>query len=682
MIFLFNTNLLSFSVENYNDENEIVMEIGPEKVTMDEFLSIFNKNNNEEKITQEYLDNYTDLFIDFKRKVLFAQENKMDTSLRFINELAGYRKQLARPYLTDQAAEEELILEAYERMIYEVRVSHILIGLSENAMPEDTLKSYYFIKNLRDRIIKGEDFNTIAKEYSTDPSAKNNGGDLGYFSAFRMVYPFESAAFNTPIGQVSKIFRTQFGYHILKTIDKRKNRGEVKVSHIMIEERDDATIDEKKSNQEKLNQLIQSLNDGSSFEDMTKFSDDKGSSKNNGELPWFSSGQMVPEFEDAAFNISEIGEYSKPVKTIYGWHVIKLLDKRQVPLFQDVKDEIKAKIKRDSRSNRGVASLIDRIKNEYNFSQKNISSPLSNFYNSRLNHLTLDFNANSINLFCDINYKNWNRSAFKTNGNTMFTLDGVDYTEDDFADYLSINKINVDSSKSCQVVIKRFKEWINKVCIDYEDSLLEKKYPEFKALMKEYHDGIMLFDLMDQKVWSKAINDTIGLVNYYNLTKENYRWSKRAIATVYESNDEITAKRVRNLVNNRHNISLLSDDEVRFIGLGKGEFYLSDRNILKLMNRYRKNNLKITEEYYEKGKSKSIDKLWSNGLTKNETNLDGSVFFANIKGFKNEELKTFDEAKGEIITNYQNYLESLWKIELEQKYPSKVYKDILYKIIN
>ena len=228
-----------------SDDPSMVMQVGPEKVQLQEFESIFNKNNNEENVTREYLDDYTNLFIDFKRKVLYAQENQMDTSVAFKRELAGYRKQLARPYLTDQAAEDELVAEAYDRMKYEVRASHILITVPENATPQDTMEAYNTIKELRNRAIKGEHFGHLAQQYSNDPSAKTNYGDLGYFSAFRMVYPFESAAYNTPVGKVSDIFRTQFGYHVLKSVDKRANRGEVKVAHIMIEERDDATSQEK-----------------------------------------------------------------------------------------------------------------------------------------------------------------------------------------------------------------------------------------------------------------------------------------------------------------------------------------------------------------------------------------------------------------------------------------------------
>ena len=673
------------TILNDQSDEKVVMTVGNEQVTLQEFETILRKNNANQQLNQKYLDDYADLFVDFKRKVLYAKENKMDTSTSFKSELAGYRKQLARPYLTDQSAEDELINEAYERMKYEVNASHILISLDANASPEDTLAAYNKINDLRISIVNGQNFSEVAKIHSNDPSAKTNNGNLGYFSAFRMVYLFESMAFNTPVGRVSEPFRTQFGYHILKVNDKRPNRGEVKVAHIMIEERNDATPKELSANQEKLQQLLESLESETTFEEMTKFSDDKGSAKNNGELPWFGTGQMVTEFEQAAFELEAIGEVSKPVKTMYGWHIIKLLDKRGIPSFEDSQAKIKRNIKRDARSNRGVESLIKRIKKEYNFSDytsRGQKQRSNDFYISRLNHLKFDYEGSESLLepFCDINYKEWDRLSYKTDGLTMFKLDGISYTQDDFADYLAKNKIKADSANSCQEVHKKYKEWVNKTCLDYEDSQLENKYPEFKALMNEYHDGILLFNLMDEKVWSKAVNDTVGLLNYYNLTKEQYSWDERAEAKVYTSIDESISNRVRSLLNNRFNSSILTAEEFNFMEFGKGEFYLSDERILNLVNRYDANRLKISNKTFSKGDSEALDSHWYKGLTENEQNLDGSIFFADVQKVKTGGLKSYEEARGEVITNYQNYLEEKWVSELEKKYPATINKKVLYSI--
>ena len=336
---------------NANQNEKVLMTIGSEKVTVSEFQNIFQKNNDLENINKEELENYVDLFVKFKMKVLDAESISLDTSRKFINELNGYRKQLSRPYLTDKQAENKLLSEAYERTLKEVKVSHILILLDENALPKDTLSIFNKINLIRNKALNGESFDLLAKTYSEDPSAKINSGNLGYFSAFRMVYPFENAAYNTNVGEVSKPFRTRFGYKILKVTDKSESRGQVKVAHIMIEQKENANTKEIETATEKVNQLMDFFNQGKTFDELVQFSDDNGTKNKGGELPWFGTGQMVPEFENAAFNL-KVGEISKPIKTNYGWHILKLIDKKNIEDFDAIKSELERKIKRDTRSNK------------------------------------------------------------------------------------------------------------------------------------------------------------------------------------------------------------------------------------------------------------------------------------------------------------------------------------------
>lgn len=656
---------LSGTFNKKNDsklQDEIVMVVGPEKVALSEFEATFRKNNDDKVITEQYLDEYANLYVDFKRKVLYAKENQMDTSKAFIKELAGYRRQLARPYLTDKKAEDALVDQAYQRMKSEVRASHILLNLDENAVPADTLIVYNKLMDLRSQILSGSSFASVAKANSQDPSAKTNGGDLGYFSAFRMVYSFESVAFNTDIGDVSLPFRTQFGYHILKVDDIRENRGEVKVSHIMIEEREDTSPKEVAANQEKIIQLKEAIANGKTFEELVKFSADKSSAKNNGILPMFGSGQMVPSFEDAAFALQNVGDVTaEPVKTIYGWHFIKLLEKKSIPSFEDAKADIERKIKRDSRSNQGKNALVKTIKKEYNFKENFSSSNLLPFY--------------------QINLQKWKRDSFSTDGKTLFTLDKINYTQDDFADYLDKNKTTTDPKTMIATVNKMYNDWIESTCLDYEDSQLENKYPEFKALMKEYHDGIMLFDLMDKKVWSKAISDSVGLKKYYDLTKENYLWGETVSASTFTCLDRNVVDRLNSLINNRYSIRNLSKKEVDVLNLGKGDqVYLSDNDIVSVINLSNPNNVSLENNNYSKGDSQAVDQKWSVGLTKGEEQLDGTIKVVHINEVKSGKIKTFEEARGSVISNYQDYLESSWKKELDEKYPAIIYKDVLYSL--
>ena len=648
---------------NKKNQKEIVMEVGPEEVTLSEFETTFNKNNDDKVITEEYLDEYADLYVDFKRKVLYAQEKQMDTSQAFIRELAGYRRQLARPYLTDKNAELALVDEAYQRMKKEVKASHILLTLDENALPADTLVTYNKLMDLRSQILSGSSFQSVAMANSQDPSAKTNGGDLGYFSAFRMIYAFENIAFKTEVGDISLPFRTQYGYHILKVEDKRDNKGEIKVAHIMIEEREDTPQKELAANQEKIIQLKEAFQSGKTFEELVKFSDDKSSSKNNGELPFFGSGQMVPSFEKAAFSLENIGDVTAdPVKTVYGWHFIKLIDIKPVPSFEDSKSDIERKIKRDTRSNQGKNSLIKTIKKEYNFK---------------------DVTSDKLDPFYEINFQKWDRSSYKTDGKTLFILDNVSYNQDDFADYLNNQKTKTDPKTMVSTINKMYKDFVERTCLDYEDSQLENKYPEFKNLMKEYHDGIMLFDLMDKKVWSKAISDTVGLKKYYDLTKENYLWGETVSASNFNCSDKQVETKLRSLINNRTSISILSKKEIDLLDLGKGEeFYLSDQDIVNIINGSNPDNISLVNNDYSKGDLDFVDQKWSVGLTNGEEQLNGSIKVVHIKEIKSGKLMTFEEARGSVISDYQDYLEASWKKELEEKYPATIYKDVLYSIIN
>jgi len=641
-------------------EDQVLMEVGKEEVTVSEFTNVFKKNNNLQEVTNQELEDYVDLFVKFKMKVLDAERMQLDTFSSFKNELAGYRKQLARPYLTDKQAEQKLIEEAYDRMTEEVRASHLLLLVDEKALPKDTLAVYQKINSLRNKILNGEDFETVAKTHSEDPSAKTNGGDLGYFSAFRMVYPFESAAFNTPLGEVSKPFRTRFGYHIVKVTDKRKSRGEVKVAHIMIEQGAKATDEEKQEASDKLSQILDFFKEGKSFDDLVRYSDDKGTSSKGGELPWFGTGQMVPAFESTAFSLKEKGEVSEPVQTIYGWHILKLIDKKAVPSFEEVKADIERKIKRDSRANKGKTVLINRIKSENNF-RSNMEA-LTPFYQ-------IDFEAQ------------WTAESISNNKQMLFILDNKKYTQADFAIYIEKNKTPIDQTKIVSVINEMFDDWVEKTCIQLEDSLLEEKYPEFKALMKEYRDGILLFNLMDQKVWGKAVEDTMGLKQYFQLTKENYQWDNRLDASVFTCLNKEVAERVRRLISTDDNVRLLSNSELSLITFGKGENRLSIDDIITIVNNQNPLNLQVESAKFSKGDHTHLDNaIWKKGLTDNELNEE-IVTFAFIYDVLAPMPKSLKEAKGQVTSNYQDYLEAAWIKELEERYPVTINYDLLNSII-
>ncbi|MCF6279364.1 MAG: peptidylprolyl isomerase, partial [Flavobacteriaceae bacterium] len=322
-----------FNVYSQNSDS-VLFTIDDEPVLTSEFLRVYSKNL--DIVTdknQKDIKNYLELFINYKLKIKQAYDLKFDTIQSYKSELASYKKQLMEPYLRDDTVLNDLVKEAYDRSLIEINASHILMKTNFKS-PQDTLAAYNKILEARDRIIDGEEFATVAKEYSQDPSAQKNDGNLGYFSAFSMVYPFENAAYATEIGEISQPFKTKFGYHIIQVHSKRNTRGEVEAAHIMIRGDSDES-------ETKINKIYSKLVNGDDFGVLAKtLSEDTYTAKKNGSLGRFGSGRMVKEFEDNAFSLVNTGDYSQPFKTKFGWHIIKLVNKFPVESFDKVKKEL------------------------------------------------------------------------------------------------------------------------------------------------------------------------------------------------------------------------------------------------------------------------------------------------------------------------------------------------------
>ena len=493
------------AVNTKTPADPVLLTVAGDNIARSEFDRVFRKNNNkdstyDEKAVREYLD----LYINYKLKVKEAEAQKLDTSETFITELSGYRKQLAQPYLTDKDVSESLIKEAYERLKKDVHASHILIKVETDALPKDTLAAYNRILKIRDLIMKGADFAKVARDSSTDPSAKDNGGDLGYFTGMQMVYPFETAAYNTKPGQISMPVRTRFGYHIIKVMDTRAAQGEMHVAHIMIKLAKEASDSSATVAEKRIAEAYSKLQKGVPFDTIVnQYSDDKSSSKKGGELAWFGTGRMVPEFEHAAFDLKKDGDYSQPVRTPYGWHIIKRLEKREVPAFEDKKGELKQAIMRDSRNDMSKTSMVNKIKKDYQF--KEVAKAKEEFINS--------LDTNLLEGSWDLN------KADKFN-KVLFTLtDGATnktYTQQDFAKYVSTHQSKRTNSTPQVVGNELYNSFTTESLLAFEESKLDSKYVDFSNLMKEYRDGILLFDLTDQMVWSKAVKDTAGLKEFHD----------------------------------------------------------------------------------------------------------------------------------------------------------------------
>lgn len=626
----------------------ILLNVGDERVEMEEFWRVYTKNNTKaQAIDPKSLEEYLDLFINFKLKVLEAEAIGYDTIQALKNELSGYRKQLAAPYLTDQDVTENLILEAYTRMSQDVRAMHILLRVDEDAEPADTLRAYRKLMGIREKIKNEADFQKFARLFSEDPSAKENGGDLGYFSVFRMVYPFESAAYNTEVGEISMPVRSSFGYHIIYVKDKRKARGEMRAAHIMVTSK--ASDDEAKKAQakQKISEIYERLKAGESFEDLAaQFSDDKGSSTKGGDLGWFETGRMVESFEDAAFTLENNGDYSMPVQTSYGWHIIKRLDRKGVPNMDAIQSELKRKVTRDGRGEKSKESFVNARKMEYAYSDNRKN--LQPFYK------LIDEDYFDRKWKADEKVQGLTKVLFSIEDN-KFKKEKKVFTQADFAKYLESSRRfqRRPATPIKQVVNESFEDWVSVVITDFEDQRLELKYKDFADLMKEYRDGILLFELMNDKIWSAAVTDSSGLNAFYEANKQNFMWPERLHASIFTCEDEKIAGKLAKMAKKQ---------------LKKG---FDGQLILDKFNVESQLTVSVKSDKYEKGKNEFLDKLpWQKGVS---TIQSGDKFnIVVMKEVLEPQPKLLSEARGMITAAYQDHLEKEWLKELRKKYPVNV----------
>ena len=638
----------------------VLMTVAGEKVTSSEFLNVYMKNNVKgDAMDRKSLEEYLDLYINFKLKVKEAEELGLDTATAFKTELAGYRKQLAQPYLTDKAIEDALLKEAWERSAYDLRASHILIKLDKNAPPADTLAAYKKIMAIRARLLKGEDFAKLAAELSEDEQArdredpqtkrmlKGNGGDLGYFTVLDMVYPFENAVYKMKPGEISMPVRTDNGYHIIKLTQKNPALGKITVAHIFVNVPKDITEENIKAYKDRIDEAYAHLQRGDKWEDVVStYSDDKGSAAKGGQLPAFGVNQIVPEFVDAILTIKNIGEYSQPVRTSYGFHIIKLIDKKVPKTFEDDKAAIKNRLIRDKRMSLSRESVINRVKKENNFTEN--KGVISDFYT------VVDTTVYA---------GNWDMKKASALTKPLFSIGGNVYSEQDFAKWLSTHQQKKVKTAMPIYVNEKYNQYLEETILSLEDSKLESKYPEFKQLMKEYRDGILLFELTDQKVWSRAIKDSVGLEAFYEKNKNNYLWEERLDASIYTCKDEKTAAAARKLAK-----------------VQEKKAY-TDQDILNKINVDSIPVLKINSKYFLHKENSVIDHIaWQKGITDNQT-ADNSVIFVVVHGVVPPTPKTIREAKGIITADYQNYLEKQWIDELRAKYKVDVDRNVFESLI-
>ena len=632
LLLLLTLNLNSFS-------QEVLLNIEDEKITLDEFSHIFNKNNDNEKIDKEYLDEYIELFINFKLKVKEAKNLGFDTVSTFIDELNGYRKQLAKPYLRDDNFNDDLFDEALDRIQYDINASHILININEENNDEALNK----INDIRRDIINGNiSFEESAIKYSDDKSAVENKGNLGYFTAFMMVYDFETAAYTTDINDISKPVKTKYGYHIIKVNDKRKAVGERKVAHIMFKTGKNAKPDKILDAQNKINKTYELLKNGDRFAEVAeRFSEDRSTAVKGGVLPPFGVGKMVSEFETQSFKLNSPGDFSEPFKTDFGWHIVMLLEDYPIVLNDDLYLKVKTGIERDSRSKLSSEYMAKKLKDQY-----------------KVNVYKENFNSLRRAAVKDVKITSWDGKNALDLDKPLFKIESMIFYQNDFTDYILKNQKNNNNFDDLYLA------FLDKSLFVYEESQLENKYPDFKILLNEYREGILLFDLTNKNVWKKAVEDSLGLKKYFSDNLEKYQWEERLNASIYTCIDLVTAKKVKSLL----------------YRLNRGS--IDNSVVLEKVNKDSPLNLDIKTNNYLRGENKYIDMIsWKKGISKDIVADDGSYIIINVKDVLSAGNMTLNSVKGKVISDYQKFLDNQWILYLRDKYKYSVNKDLLYSLI-
>ncbi len=631
----------------FAQNKEVLFTIDAHPYYTDEFIRVYNKNLDLVKDdSQKNLDNYLELFLGYKLKVEKANKIGLQDGVTYQNELKSYRTQLSKSYMNDSKVTNELVQEAYDRMQKEVRASHILVLVAEGASPADTLKAYNKIKDIKNRLNAGEDFNLVAQKYSEDPSVKDNNGDLGYFSAFRMVYPFESAAYTTNVGDVSKPFKTRFGYHIVKVIDKRDNKGEVTIAHIMILKptTKDSQLDAKAK--QTIDDIYQKIQQGERFENLAQqFSEDKSSAPKGGVLQRFGSGQLSSEeFENVAFSLQNKDDISKPFQSQFGWHIVKLIEKHPLQSLAEMKSELEEKVRRDERSLLITNSLAKKLRAKYAFTtdKKMVAAVKKN--------VTNDFYGQTWQV--PENASDYSKA--------ILTIDKLkDVSGVAFLNFIELQqKAKSKTAPIAKLVDELFEKFIDEQVTTYHNENLENEFPEFRYVMDEYRDGLLLFDLMEREIWTKAKTDTLGLTNYFEKNIKNYQWKKRYNTNIFSSTDKSIITKVK-----------------KFLDRGKSLTYIKEQ-----LNKDGKINVMVKSGLFEE----DYDILPAyNNLVKGVSPVvtkDEYYFVVDVTEVKQIEAKKLTECTGKVVNDYQQFLEANWVDELKKEFKIKVNSDVFQTV--
>ena len=577
--------LLAGAIMGFAQEDKVLMTINGEPVMLSEFLYIYEKNNQETSLEKKSKEEYLDLFINFKLKVTEAIAQGVDTTEAFKKELAGYRAQATPKYMQDNEAVDSLVELSYKRQANVRRAAHIAIQCPANADSVAEAEALAKINLARERVTTGvekkvkkgrkwitvrepEAFANVAREMTEDPAGKENGGELGWIQVFRYVYPFEEAVYNTPVGGVTEVFRSPYGFHIA-LVEEERAFEEVHAAHIMkmTPRGGEATAGQAKKDIDSLYQVVLA---GADFTEVASAnSDDKGSAMRGGDLGWFGRGMMVQPFEDITFGMQP-GEMSEPFATRFGWHFVKLYEKRGIQPLDSVRNQLLMQVKRDVRYQEADKSFIKKTRAEYNLPAE-----------------------------------------------------------------MSDEEVKA-----------------------YADAHLEEKHADLRNLVREYHDGILLFDVSLREVWDKANKDTEGLAAYFKAHKKNYTWDEpRYKGYMIYAKNEAAAKAAKQIIKSANADSIMS--------------YIDQR-----INVDSVQYVKVEQGLWTAGKNAAVDKYGFKNKTAEYTASEEFPVVVPV-GKVLKAPQEYTDVRSQVTTDYQDYLEEQWIATLREKYPVVVNEEVL-----
>lgn len=640
ILLAFESPVTAMAFVQSSGQDDPLLTIGNKTVDKDEMIYLLSKGNKSEPgtpgMSRDEFNENVELFINYKLKVREAEALGLDQTEEFTREFESFRENIKAPFLIRNSLEEGELRKAYSRMQEIIRASHILLQFPPNSSMEDSLAVLRMALKIEEDIKKGSSINELAVAYSDDPSAQVNQGDLGYFTALQMVQPFEDAAYALQPGEVSDPVLTSFGYHIINVKDRQPNPGQVRVSHILVRIDENVTTSEDLAKRKVADIYTEIQKENTVWEDIVRnYSEDPATSQKGGMLPWFSIGSMIPEFEMAAFSLTEIGEVSPPIKTRYGYHILRLEEKRPIESFEIMEESIRSRILRDSRSTMIQSQVMSIQKSRYNFDENE----------GNISKLRAELNTTTKAGFTQVmTEKDLMRDQ-------LFSLQGKSYVAKDLADYMAEEELTIKSKSGT------FDTWYERYVASElnkaEEADLAANNKEYQMLLKEYRDGILLFSLMNEQVWQKGLMDSVAQKEFYQKNIQNYQWKARVNALIVKVLDMTQLDAAR---------KMLADKP------------LSDELTTTFKNSYESTNtlaFQTESGTFEYGDHPVLSKADINAAYQ-ELEVNGHFHLVLLGEKTNAGPKKFDETRGFVIRDYQEYLDKNLVESLRKKYPVKI----------